>query len=178
MTAPPHAPDGTSGEIKWDGTTLTVHGTVFFDGGITIGSNLKYSTGTAGATIWTSGDVGPISRAMCATGTPPACAYDTWDPSANDFGIVAHTFASSTNSHCATFNSGAAFQGLIYADGGCAGYGFEEKAGAGIQGFVVASSVHLSGNAGNPSPAIASLPSGFPGVDSYTVSELPGSYGG
>jgi Tfp pilus assembly protein PilX len=171
------APDGTTGEIKWDGITLTVHGTVFFDGDVTIGSNGRYSTGSAGATIWTSGDIGPISRAMCGSGTPPACNSDTWDPNSNVLGLVAHTFAGSTNTHCATFSAGANFQGLVYADGGCT-WGFDEKAGAAVQGLVIASSVHLSGSAGNPSPALTGLPNGFPGNDVYDVSLVQGSYSG
>ncbi len=172
------APDGTTGEIKWDGTTLTVHGTVFLDGDITVGSNLIYSTGSAGATIWTSGNF-TLNKAMCASGTTPNCNFSTWDPSANDLGIVAHTFAGSTNGHCASFSSGGKFQGLIYADSGCGtSYAVEVRTGSSLQGLVIANSVHLSGSAGNPSPAIAFLPAGFPGEDKYEVTYEDGSYGG
>jgi len=173
------APNGTTGEIKWNGTTLTVHGTVFFDGDITVGSDLTYSSGSAGATIWTSGSFSNMKQAMCAVGTAPACDFNSWDPSANNLGIVAHTFAGSTNSHCVNFSAGGKFQGVIYADGGGCGtmYGFDEAAGARVQGLVISSSVHLSGDAGTPAPAIAYLPDGFPGVDLYDVSEIDGGYG-
>jgi len=120
-----------------------------------------------------------MKQAMCAVGTAPACDFNSWDPSANNLGIVAHTFAGSTNSHCVNFSAGGKFQGVIYADGGGCGtmYGFDEAAGARVQGLVISSSVHLSGDAGTPAPAIAYLPDGFPGVDLYDVSEIDGGYG-
>lgn len=173
------APNGTAGRIKWDGTTLTVRGTVFFDGDITVGSNLNYNTSSAGATIWTSGSFSGISKSMCAVGTAPACDFANWNPTVNNLGIVAHTFPGSTNSHCVSFTAGGKFQGVIYTDGGGCGamYGFEEAAGSSIQGLIISNSVHLSGDAGTPAPAIAYLPDGFPGVDQYDVSQVEGGYG-
>lgn len=172
------APDGTAGRIKWDGTTLTVNGTVFFDGDINFGNNGKYSTGSDGGTIFTSGDFGRLGRPMCGAGTPPACDFNTWDPATNVLGIVASTFPGSTNSHCMSFSSGGRFQGVLYASGGGCTYGFDESSGAALQGLVIADNVHLSGSAGNPSPSITRLPNGFPGVDTFTVSYVGGTYGG
>ena len=85
----------TLGELSWNNTTklLTVKGTIFFDGSITIstGATARY---TGQATIVTSGTFGMKTAEMCAThpGYTGACDYTAtspWDPNQSALVIVA-----------------------------------------------------------------------------------------
>jgi Flp pilus assembly protein TadG len=161
------APDGSVGQIKWDNVNkvLTVRGVVFFDGNIRVNQNARYDTGSAGATIWTSGSLDPLEADLCAMA---GCNSSTWDPNTNALGIVAHTYPGSTFSNCILLH--AFFQGYLYADGGssCTGQAVRVPATADFQGTIIGQSVVLSAGSTNPSPSIAHPPFGFPSTTTST----------
>jgi hypothetical protein len=184
------APDGSTGEIAWDNSTsgatpktLTVHGTIFFDGNIAFSQSARYTTGSSGATIYTSRNIDTFTAgdSLCATGTFSGgtwfCDFAHWDPNANLLGLVAHTFGGSTYSNCMAFMgaaSGSGYQGAFYMDGyagprtkcenGSAEALRVAAAGATIQGlFIVGGDALWSAGSSNPSPSITDLPGDFPG---------------
>jgi hypothetical protein len=89
----------TLGELSWDNSAklLTVKGTIFFDGSVTIdnGSTARY---TGQATIVASGTFGMKGTTICAThpGYTGACDYtgtSPWDPNKSALVIVADGLA-------------------------------------------------------------------------------------
>jgi putative Flp pilus-assembly TadE/G-like protein len=191
------APDGSVGELSWNVATrtLTVHGTVFFDGSIDFTGSNRYVTGSEGATIITSRDVFPFSagESLCAAGTGGAggwtCDFANWDPSVDLLGLVAGRFPGSTFTNCMAFMGaagGSGYQGAFYVDG----YQSPKTrcdsnnetfalrvaaAGATVQGlFVVGGDARWSAGSGNPSPSIAELPHGFPGAGDHCFIDADG----
>jgi hypothetical protein len=121
----------TLGELSWnDGSKLlTVKGTIFFDGSITIdaGATARY---TGQATIVASGTFGMKTAAICAThsGYTGACDYTAaspWDPNKSALVIVADGLAGagSAQGQGSDFDPGdgihlksADFQGALIAN--------------------------------------------------------------
>jgi hypothetical protein len=159
------APDGTVGRIKWDGTTLTVRGTVFFDGDIKFGSALVYDTGLGGATIYTTGGINLESGHFCAVKPGSDCnlvGYDPvtnptgWDSDNNRLGLVAATFPGDIGvSH--DVESVKHVQALVFCDGT-----YRQKSGAVLQGMVTCNNIDLREGGSAPSPSVSKIPTGFP----------------
>ena len=116
------------GQLSWNATTrtLTVVGTVFFDGSITMtttGNQPMTYTGTASggactqsgdcqAVIYASGDISIDSEKLCAALNASAtdCAWNTWDP--NKKLLI---FASNGPNGISVGPSQTSFQGGLYA---------------------------------------------------------------
>jgi len=121
----------TLGELSWNASTnlLTVKGTIFIDGSITIapGGTARY---TGAATIVASGTFGMKGNDICAThpGYTGACDYTAtspWDPNQSALVIVADGAAGAGNAQGqgSDFNTGegielksAGFQGALIAN--------------------------------------------------------------
>jgi hypothetical protein len=167
----------TVGELGWDNTTktLTVAGTVFFDGDIKTSQSLVFNAGSPGATIWTSGKftLGG-GKNFCGLASGGGCDFNNWNPQSNELAVISSkppTGASYTATNGIDVSGGSQAQGIFYADGA-----FNGSGGSQVQGTVVADSITLSGGTGAPSPGIATLPDGVPAVRSLTYD--PGSYSG
>jgi hypothetical protein len=118
----------SQGQLSWDATTrtLTVVGTVFFDGSITMTTSgnqpmIYKGTGSGGActqnadcqaVIYASGDISVNSEKLCAVlnagGTD--CSWNTWDP--NKKLLI---FASNGPTGITVGPSQTSFQGGLYA---------------------------------------------------------------
>jgi hypothetical protein len=121
----------TLGELSWNASTnlLTVKGTIFFDGSITINSG-AIARYTGQATIVASGTFGMKNSSICAThtGYTGACdftATSPWDPNKSALVIVADglTGAGAAQGQGSDFDPGdgihlksADFQGALIAN--------------------------------------------------------------
>ena len=118
----------SQGQLSWDATTrtLTVVGTVFFDGSITMTTSgnqpmIYKGTGSGGActqnadcqaVIYASGDISINSEKLCAVlnGAGTDCSWNTWDP--NKKLLI---FASNGPTGITVGPSQTSFQGGLYA---------------------------------------------------------------
>jgi Tfp pilus assembly protein PilX len=115
----------SQGQLSWDATsrTLTVSGTVFFDGSITMSTSgnspITYTgpgscstTGSCQSVIYASGDISINSEKLCAAlnsqGTD--CDWNNWNP--NNKLLI---FASNGNTGVTVGPSQTSFQGGLYA---------------------------------------------------------------
>jgi Tfp pilus assembly protein PilX len=116
------------GELSWDATNrvLTVAGTIFFDGSVTMttsgnapitykgwGSNGACTQiGDCQSVIYASGDISIVSERLCAVLNAQAsdCAWNSWDP--NKKMII---FASNGPTGVTVGPSQTSFQGGLYA---------------------------------------------------------------
>ena len=114
------------GQLSWNATTrtLTVAGTVFFDGSITMTTSgnqpmIYTGTGSAGActqvadcqsVIYASGDISIDSEKLCAVISGNNCDWSNWDP--NKKLLI---FASNGNTGITVGPSQTSFQGGLYA---------------------------------------------------------------
>jgi Tfp pilus assembly protein PilX len=116
------------GELSWDATNrvLTVAGTIFFDGSITLttsgnapitykgwGSNGACTqTGDCQSVIYASGDISITSEKVCAVLNAQStdCAWNTWDPNKKIL-----IFASNGPTGVTVGPSQTSFQGGLYA---------------------------------------------------------------
>ena len=101
------------GSLAWTGPTssrtgtLTINGTVFIDGNLTIAHRLALVAGTGG-TIYVNGKITLTSDGhICGAGTPgltsrdPSdCSIGAWDPAQPGMSLVACNASSTTNSAC------------------------------------------------------------------------------
>ncbi|HVS85955.1 MAG TPA: hypothetical protein VHD91_10015 [Gaiellaceae bacterium] len=165
----------TIGEIKWSavgqycGTgTLTVSGTLYFDGSLSLGCgwNIRYS---GQATLFFTGTV-------TQTGGTKLCGITncttSWDPDANGIIFIAGCWSNSTgsslvSSKCVYVTSGATGQWGAYAT-----TAYQIDGGSSNMGPVLANSMNVSGGASSLIP-FHSFPPGTP-LASETVT-LPGT---
>jgi hypothetical protein len=132
--------DGTGamvGRIKWvtgSPGTLTVAGTLYFDGNITFGSTAVYN---GRATIYASGTVVFDGASVCGV----AACDTTWDSGNNLLVLVAGSNAQSP-SFAVSMSNNAVFQGAMEANGDV-----NESNNVGVWGSIIAHQVFIANNA-------------------------------
>ena len=141
------------GQLKWDNatSTLTVLGTILFDGPIALGGNATY---TGKGTIYSTGQITSSNNTqLCGV----AACDATWDTTTNLLVLVA---GESTLATGISLANNSVFQGAMYAVN-------DYSASNNVQnwGPVIARSVSISNNAGQIMP-LPSLPAGAPGAGS------------
>lgn len=158
------------GEISWDNATkvLTINGTVFFDGELTL-ENDQAGTYTGKGTIYVAGKGIMKNHAeLCAVS---ACNTSTWDPNTRLLTLV----IGASDVPAFEIDNHARLQGAVYVVGGfrIQNHGF-------MHGPVVAEAIE-SLNHGFPAdwPDLAALNLGMPANgNTATVSLVPGSWRG
>ena len=151
------------GRLKWaDGNpgTLTVKGTVFIDGNLSLSSNdSAVYTGTG--VIYVDGTVTARNGArLCAGSLVNGNCPTAWDTSVNDLELVAVNHQNATNA--VSFVGDARVQGIVFANGN-----FSSTNGASTYGSVIADSGQLSGGTQFASPP--QPPAGAPGAATTTI---------
>jgi hypothetical protein len=150
------------GRLKWDSaaSTLTVLGTIFFDGSISLSGNVTYSGEGA---IYSTGQITSSNNThLCGV----AACDATWDTSTNLLVLVAGESSLATGISLA---NNSVFQGAMYAVN-------DYNASNNVQnwGPVIARSINISNNAGQIMQ-LPSLPAGAPGAGGG-VTMIPGTY--
>lgn len=159
------------GRIAWapgNPGTLTIAGTVFFDGHISIPSN-THGRYQGRGTIYTSGRVIFASNAdLCVTS---GCVPSGWDTSVNLLALVA---GESSSSNGISFASNSGFQGALYAIND-----YSESSNSRIGGPVIARQIALASNS-HHSAAIQELLTGMPATYTETIRpvNVEGSWSG
>lgn len=159
------------GRIAWtpgNPGTLTIAGTVFFDGHISIPSN-THGRYQGRGTIYTSGRVIFASNAdLCVTS---GCVPAGWDTSVNLLALVA---GESSTSNGISFASNSGFQGALYAVND-----YSEASNSRIGGPVIARQIRLASNS-HHSAAIQELLAGMPATYTETIRpvNVEGSWSG
>jgi hypothetical protein len=159
------------GRIAWSGGkngTLTVFGTIFFDGDIVF-SQLVNATYQGRATIYTSGVVTMSNQTnLCPVG---GCGPG-WDPSQNLLTFVA---GSSTAQVGFSIDNKSTFAGAVYAVND-----YSAGNNASVWGPVIARQIYMTNSTLNVYPPIQDLLPGMPGSSNTaptTVAIDPGSWG-
>jgi Tfp pilus assembly protein PilX len=146
------------GRLAWsDGNpgTLTVQGTTYIDGNLSLSSNDK-AIYTGVGVIYVDGTVTMSNGArLCAGALPSGDCSSTWDTTQNNLEIVAVNHNSAANA--ASIIGDARFQGILFMNGN-----FLSSNSGSIYGSVIADSGQLSGDAqfANPTPAPPGAPGG------------------
>ncbi|MFN2470305.1 MAG: hypothetical protein ABR583_04820 [Gaiellaceae bacterium] len=155
----------TVGQITWtpgSPGTLTVAGTIYFDGDITHSGSAVYA---GRATIYASGKVTFTNNStLCGIS---GCS-SSWDTSNNVLMLVA---GSTTDTNGVLFSNNAVFQGAVYAVNNV----YIDN-NAALWGPAVARSIYVDNNAAQHKALIRLTP-GAPGV-SLTVQPTPGTWRG
>jgi Tfp pilus assembly protein PilX len=166
------------GELDWDATNhiLSIRGTVFIDGNVTINGLVKYrgvnkyglhpsgSDGTDGLggtmAMYVSGTVSlSNSGVFCGWDTVhdvaayngSGCDFNAWTPSTSMFMFIAHGGV--------TLNQSSYFQGAIYSDGNVS-----LGQSAQTEGPIITNTITLGQSIQmKPLPGLADLPLGAPG---------------
>ncbi len=148
------------GRIAWtpgNPGTLTIAGTVFFDGRISIPSN-THGLYQGRGTIYTSSRIIFSSNAdLCVTS---GCVPSGWDTSVNLLAMVAGE-ASTSNGISVASNSG--FQGALYAVND-----YSEASNSRVGGPVIARQIALASNSHHSAP-IGELLAGMPATYTETI---------
>jgi hypothetical protein len=158
------------GRLSWtpgSPGTLTIQGTIFFDGNITM-SQLVNAQYQGRATIYTSGTVGLANQVnLCPVG---GCGPN-WDPNSNLLTFVAGT---STDQYGFTIGNNSTFEGAVYCVDD-----YQAGNSSAVWGPVIARQINISNSTFNNFPPIMNLMSGMP--SSYTtvttISVVQGSWG-
>lgn len=149
--------------------TLTIAGTIFFDGNISMGNNAKACYVGKG-TIYTSGTFTLTNNAyMCGI---QSCT-SSWDPSQNLLAIIAGGSIPSTAVHISLSNNNK-FQGALYAVND-----YSSSNNSTNWGPVIARQLLISNSAANNMPLnqlLAGMPATYTTVT--TLQTVPGSYVG
>lgn len=155
-----------SNEIKWTHSTgtLAVSGTFYFDGSLTISSNVTY---TGQASLYFTGGVS-------TTGSPSFCGIanctSSWDPDTNGIIMIAGCWANSTGSSlttsgCVSLGGNSTAQFGVYCT-----TNYSTSGGASNMGPVLSNSLSLGGNAQSLIP-FHDMPPGTP--ENYRVVSVP-----
>lgn len=150
------------GRLTWDNatSTLTVLGTILFDGPIALSGSVTYS---GKGTIYSTGQITSSNNThLCGV----AACDATWDTNTNLLVLVA---GESTLATGISLSNNSVFQGAMYAVD-------DYSASNNVQnwGPVIARSISISNNAGQIMP-LSSLPAGAPGAGSG-VTVVAGSW--
>lgn len=120
----PYTCTTSQGQLSWSPSTntLTVVGTIFFDGSITMSTTgnqpIQYTgvgpctaNGSCQAVIYASGDISVSGEKLCAATSGSTCDWNNWNPNAKLLILASNGPTGIT----VTGSSGAAFQGGLYA---------------------------------------------------------------
>jgi hypothetical protein len=170
------------GSISWvpgDPGTLTVNGTIFFDGDIIMSGSTKARIVGRG-TIYTSGQVlMDSSIRLCGVFAGSECDFSAgaWDPDVNLLTLVAGSGAPGlpSDTYAVELNSSVQWQGAIQAVGD-----YHQTSSAIAQGPVIANQIHYDSSTGTTSAPFNQLTPGAPGDSSgpATLTPVPGSWRG
>ena len=155
----------TIGELTWtpgSPGSLTIAGTIFFDGDIDVTRNAVYS---GRATIYSSGKV-TLTNGTRLCGI--AACDATWNTAANTLLFVA---GSATDQYGFTLSNNAIYQGAAYVVND-----YLLRNNAANWGPVVARQISVENNA-TQIQSLITLPPGAPGIEK-TVHSVPGSWRG
>ncbi|MEK6276012.1 MAG: hypothetical protein AABM30_11850 [Actinomycetota bacterium] len=149
------------GRIAWtpgSPGTLTISGTIFFDGNISF-QNSAYAVYVGRATIYAAGTISiNNSSKLCGAANCDA----TWDPTQN---LLAFVAGSSTDTVGFSIQNSSVFQGAIYAVND-----YSEQTGSDIWGPIVARQVSLSNNTTNHYVPLGTLLGGQPQTSTEAIS--------
>jgi hypothetical protein len=140
------------GRLTWNSaaSTLTVLGTIFFDGPIALSGNVTYS---GRATIYSSSTISSSNNTrLCGV----AACDATWNPAS---ALIVMVAGHPTTSPSFTLANNSHYQGAVYAV-----TGYRANNNAQNWGPVIAESISIANNAGAMLP-IGSVPAGAPGFD-------------
>ena len=170
-----------SGSISWvpgSPGTLTIDGTIFFDGDIVV-SGTQRARVVGRGTIYTSGQVRLDSSVhICSVFSGTDCNFNAgaWDPDVSMLLLVAGsgTTGLPSDTYAIEVNSSVRWQGGLYAVGD-----FVQTSSAIAQGPVIARQIYYDSSTGSVSAPFDNLPPGAPGSSSTsTVAPVPGSWRG
>ena len=170
-----------SGSISWvpgSPGTLTVNGTIFYDGDIVVSGSEKARVVGRG-TIYTSGQVRLDSSVhICSVFSGSDCNFNAgaWDPDVSMLTLVAGsgTPGLPSDTYAIEINSSVRWQGGLYAVGD-----FVQTSSAISQGPVIARQIHYDSSTGSVAAPFDNLTPGAPGSSSTsTVTPVPGSWRG
>ena len=158
------------GQISWtpgSPGTLTVAGTIFFDGNIQLQNSVN-AVYVGRATIYASGTI-TMTNSVSLCGVPGCNAL--WQPTLNLLALVA---GSSTDQNGFTVSNSTTFQGAIYAVAD-----YSETNSANIWGPIIARQVTLANSTTNHYVPLGTLLGGMPqsSEEAVTISNEPGSWG-
>jgi Tfp pilus assembly protein PilX len=163
------------GSISWvpgDPGTLTVNGTIFFDGDIVMTGSTRARIVGRG-TIYTSGRVVMDSSIrLCGTFSGSDCDFTAgaWDPNVNLLTLVAGSGAPGlpSDTYAVSLNSSVQWQGAIYAVGD-----YLQTSSAVAQGPVIARQIAYDSSTGTVPAPFVTLTPGAPGTSSGTATLTP-----
>jgi hypothetical protein len=157
---PSSAPDG---ELSWNNSTktLTIHGTIYFDGSATVNNNTLNSYVGQGV-IYLSGTF-YLNGKLCGGVSGSSCNFGAWDPNSTLLGIIANGTGPTGNSSVPSGDSiyvanGGQFQGAFYATGN-----LEYGNNAFSDGPMIGSQIILANNVTTQAFAPVVAPAGMPG---------------
>ena len=158
------------GRIAWtpgSPGTLTISGTIFFDGNILF-NNLVNAVYVGRATIYASGTV-TIKNSTTLCGV--VGCNSSWNATQN---LLAFVAGSTTDSTSFTISNSSTFQGAVYAVND-----YSEENGTTMWGPVIARQVSLSNNTTNHYVPLGTLLSGMPQTSNEAISivNVSGSWG-
>jgi Tfp pilus assembly protein PilX len=161
----------TVGRIAWtpgSPGTLTVQGTIFFDGDINLAGSAK-AVYTGRAAIYSSGTVtlGNTTQ-LCGAYLSTECDWTHWNPNTTMLALVA---GSTTAAPDFSINQSAMFQGGSYAS-----TDFIQGQSAKQQGPIEANNITLNNSNQSGYPGQTSMPYGTPG--GAVITPVPGSWRG
>jgi hypothetical protein len=170
------------GSISWvpgDPGTLTVDGTIFFDGDIVMVGSTRARIAGRG-TVYTSGRVVMDSSIrLCGAFTGSDCNFSAgaWNPDVNLLTIVAGSGTSGlpSDTYAIELNSSVQWQGAFYAVGD-----FLHTSSAVAQGPVIARQIYYDSSIGTLAAPFVNLTPGAPSGSSgaATLTRVPGSWRG
>jgi hypothetical protein len=171
----------SSGSISWvpgSPGTLTIDGTIFFDGDIVVAGSERARVVGRG-TIYTSGQVRLDSSVhICSVFSGADCNFSVgaWDPDVSMLTLVAGsgTPGLPSDTYAIEINSSVRWQGGLYAVGD-----FLQTSSAIAQGPVIARQIYYDSSTGTLSAPFDFLTPGAPGSSTTsTVSPVAGSWRG
>jgi Tfp pilus assembly protein PilX len=158
------------GRIAWtpgSPGTLTIAGTLFFDGDISF-SNSVNAVYVGRATLYAAGTISiNNSTKICGSANCDAA----WDPTQN---LLAFVAGSSTDAVGCSIQNSSVYQGAIYAVND-----YSESTGADIWGPIIARQVYLNNNTTNHYVPLGTLLGGQPQTsqDAISIVNQTGSWG-
>jgi len=155
---PSSAPDG---ELSWNNSTktLTIHGTIYFDGSVTVNNN-SLNRYVGQGVIYLSGTF-YLNGKMCGGVSGSSCNFGAWDPNSTLLGIIANGIGPSgsvPSGDSIYVSNGGQFQGALYATGN-----LEYGNNAYSDGPMIGSQIILANNVTTQAFAPVVAPAGMPG---------------
>ena len=159
----------TLGRIAWDNSakTLTIAGTLFFDGNGNFSQSVVYS---GRATLYFAGTVSLGGGNVCGI----ASCTSSWN-STNNLMVLVSGSNNQSPSFAINLNNNAQFQGAVECNGD-----FNESNNVGVWGSVIAHQVYIANNAIDTYVPFGTPVPGMPAQTGYTETLVvdPGTYTG